>query len=329
MLKTIRKWFKLNPEPPGLPFQAPVFIIGCMRSGTTFLVDKLTQHPQLLKVGSELRGVWTEIGGAPCGGKVGSYRGSMDAKPTYAANMAAYFQDFVHQSQSVNRHLMRAKQKWKQGSSAIFYDWERVIPVNKSTHLVNKIAYLHALFPKARFIFILRDLPAQVASLKVHSLRHFDQAGTLLYAPEAEKDSWGQGARSLFGSDIPDARFFPEHFSLIPEMWVRLNQLALTELSELPPARFRVIEYQDLVSHQASILGQVFDFLELHPQHRSQEERIAGTKMKIINTTSAGNPLDKWKHTLDAGEQKIVQQFQQSSACKAVQQQLKALKLNP
>ena len=44
-----------------------------MRSGTTFLVDKLSSHPQLLKIGVELNQVWTDIGGA-------SIKGTCDHK---------------------------------------------------------------------------------------------------------------------------------------------------------------------------------------------------------------------------------------------------------
>ncbi|MEM7654776.1 MAG: sulfotransferase [Bacteroidota bacterium] len=328
-MASFRTWLNMATEPPASPFRAPIFIIGCMRSGTTFLVDKLTQHPQLLKVGSELREVWTDIGGAPCGGAIGAYRGPGDAQPQYAANMAAYFTRFIEESRNMRRHLMRAKQKWKQGSSSIFYDWDQIFPVNKSTHLVNKIQYLHQLFPTARFLFLIRSIEGQVASLKVHASQHFDVSELLLYAPEDSKASWGQGTRSLFPKEVATDRFFPENFSLLPEMWIRLNGLALQELEGIPKDVYRVIDYEDLNRNQASILQQVFDFLPLDPQHQAAAKKIAAAPMKVINTTVKGNPLDKWKRTLTESEISLVEAYIQSHTHREIRDWVDRIKVRP
>ena len=46
----LRNAFGTHGEPAPKPLAAPIFVTGCMRSGTTFLVDKMATHPQLLKI---------------------------------------------------------------------------------------------------------------------------------------------------------------------------------------------------------------------------------------------------------------------------------------
>jgi len=58
---SLRKLLKTEGEIPAKKANSPLFITGCMRSGTTFLVDNLSSHPQLLKIGSELNKAWEEL----------------------------------------------------------------------------------------------------------------------------------------------------------------------------------------------------------------------------------------------------------------------------
>ena len=60
--KALRELFGTHGEPRATPLEQPIFVTGCMRSGTTFLVDKMASHPQLLKIGVELNQVWTDLG---------------------------------------------------------------------------------------------------------------------------------------------------------------------------------------------------------------------------------------------------------------------------
>ena len=176
---------QILPEPQNMP----LFITGTMRSGTTLLVNKLTQHPQLLKVGSELNEIWTEIGGANCLDHC-HYRNEGHADFRYSFQMSAYFFRFINQSKSIKRHLMRAVNVRKMQEGRIFYDWQNIIPVNKSTHLINKIKYVNTLFPESKFIFIIRDIYAQSSSLKYHFQDINKRTGKVNIMPDEKKDCW-------------------------------------------------------------------------------------------------------------------------------------------
>ncbi|MEL6989370.1 MAG: sulfotransferase, partial [Bacteroidota bacterium] len=297
-----RKKYGMETEPKGKPFSSPIFIIGCMRSGTTFLVDTLCRHPQLLRVGNELRSVWTEIGNAPCEGVDCAYRGREDLNSESITNMTSYFQKFVDDAKSMKRHLMRAKTKFKEGGGSIRYDWENIIPVNKSTHLLNKIEYLHAMFPRSKFIFIVRSMESQSASLKMHVLKDFENNKRYLYAPTDSKSSWSQLQKSEWLDSMINNRAFPENFCLIPEMWIRLNFLALQALSNIPKKQYHIVRYEQLVTNQETSLNRIFSFLELMDKYKLKSELISKSNLKVINTTTKGNPLEKWKKHLDQKE---------------------------
>ncbi len=297
----LRKWLDMESEPTPKVFPAPLIIAGCMRSGTSMLVDKLTQHPQLLKIGVELNDIWSAIGGAPCREPC-AYRDESHAHPQYAHNMVTYFSEFIRKSKTIRRHLMRAKNYYREGKGSVFLDWDNLIPVNKSPHLTNKLRYVHSLFPDGKILFIIRSIEGHSASMKIHFDRNYEQEGIVSWLPE---DSYGCYTRKREGvkpKGVVEGRCYPGDFSVIPEMWIRLNALALQDMAGLPESCYKVVLYEDMVLHWKESLTKIFQFLDLDPRHHRETERIIHSHMKIINTTTEGNPLEKWKKALSGHE---------------------------
>lgn len=303
----LRKRLGMEVEPEGAPFPPPVFIMGCMRSGTTFLVDKLTQHPQLLKVGSELQRAWTQWGDAPCE-SVCAYRDETHVNTLAAVNMAHYFGEFLREAPSLKRHLMRAKATLGRKQGAITYDWKRVRPVNKSTQLVNKIAYVHGLFPKSQLIFIIRSIQGQCASMKSFIQHYHQTEGLVHHFPEQYGYSWTTVPKGEMTGTMNETNTYPGNFAIIPRMWLRLNYVACKHLSQLPRESFRVVAYEDTVNEQARLLQTLFDFLQLDERHREKAQKIAAAQLNYKNTTTQGDPLTKWKKHLDQDELLAIEQ---------------------
>ncbi len=306
MTPTIRRIFNIVSETPANPFPAPVFMVGLMRSGTTFLVDKMTQHPQLLKLGVELNDIWSAIGGADCV-ETCSYKTEADATFEAANNMSNYIGHFIEDSKSIKRHLMRWRHLSKKGSGRIFYDWEQIIPVNKSPHLTNKIRYVHALFPTSKVLLIVRSIQGHCSSQKVFFDREYQELTKINYLPSNAHACWTRIPEKQVAANMEKERIYPNNFSLIPQMWIRLNALALRDIQKLPPKQFAVVAYEDLVQHQAIILAKLFDFLQLDPKHQAAERKMLHTELNIINSNK-GNPLDKWKKQLTSEEIKSMEQ---------------------
>lgn len=276
----------------------PLFVTGCMRSGTTFLVDKLTCHPQMLKIGSELNEVWTKIGGAPCL-KTCEYRGKEHADPQYAYNMTAHFMEFINESNTFKRKAMRMVTMHNSDVSRVNYDWKNIIPVNKSPHLMNKLDYVHELFPSSKVLLIIRDAYAQCSSLKKHFDVEHRRTGKRRFIPDDPKGCWSTWNS---GGGEPDRPCYPTDISLLPEMWLRLNEMALEEVQKLPKDKYMIISYEKLIQEQEESLMSIFDFLDLLPEHKKEALNVSKKEIDLINTTTKGDPLNKWRQQLTPKE---------------------------
>ena len=295
----LRNLLKTHPQTASRNIEPPLFITGLMRSGTTFLVSKVVSHPQLLKVGDELDKVWDHIGGAQIGAKC-VHKTEEDASSEFTYQMSNYFFDYLQESKGLKRHLMRAANKYNKGFGRIFHDWENIIPVNKSPHLVNKMEYVLALFPTSKFVYIIRDIRGHSASMKVHFNFYRTKKGKVAFLPEHELDCWSlidETSETELGS-----KSYPPNFALLPQMWIRLNRIGLLTAKKLGTDKVMVVQYEDLIENQENLMKKIFDFIGSHDKHRQETERIAGLKMSNINTTTKGNSLEKWKTTLTEEE---------------------------
>ncbi|MCB0823381.1 MAG: sulfotransferase [Bacteroidales bacterium] len=306
--QTIRDLLGTHGEIPAEAMPVPLFVTGNMRSGTTLLVNKLSQHPQLLKIGSELNDIWTAIGGADCLDHC-EFKSDKDASFEYALNMGYYFTRFIQDSRSFKRHAMRFVNQLQQQQGRVLYDWQNIVPVNKSPHLMNKIGYVHAMFPKSKFIFIIRDIYGFSSSMKAHLEKFTKETGKVYVKPNDEKGCWHR----MKDDEHLGLKAYPPDFSVIPEMWIRLNLLALTQLKELVDLKFLVVDYNDFVREQQVQLKRVFDFLNLKEKYKSTETKICKSVSTYKNTTTTGNSLTKWQKHLSSSEQEIIDKVIESS----------------
>ena len=299
------KLFNVPTEPEPKEFRDPVFLIGLMRSGTTMLMNILSEHPQLLKVGFELNNVWSEIGGAPCSINC-SERTEEHYKPEYGNNMSAYFARYIDESKRPIRHLARWSAKRFYRSGRVFYDWDNLYLLNKSPHLSNKIRYLNAMFPQAKFIVIVRDIYAQSASLKVHLNQYHENEKYYFELPVNTNNCWTNHINPDF-KKIPKENVFPPDFSMIPEYWIRMHKVIFEHLKHIPQDQQLVFKYEDFLNERAAYLNRVFDFLHLESIHKKELAKIVDSSRIIQNTTTSGNPLTKWEKVLTQEEKQIIE----------------------
>lgn len=293
----LRDFFGTHGEPEARAVNAPLFVTGCMRSGTTFLVDKLASHPQLLKIGVELNRVWTDIGGASIKGTC-EYKVAGDASPEYTYQMATYFADFVRESQTLKRKAMRRYSKYFHGLGRASYDWDHIVPVNKSPHLMNKLGYVGALFPQSTMIIIVRDIYSHSASMKYHFEKLHKADGRTYFMEESLTACYSQTH-----GEVPEGKAaYPGDFSIIPQLWLRMNKVAFDEFDRAGFKKKLVVSYEDLVMNQKGTLAAIFEALELRPECEKVAKEIAEKATVLVNTTTKGNPLEKWEKQLSAQE---------------------------
>jgi len=166
---------------------------------------------------------------------------------------------------------------------------------------MNKLSYVGGLFPSSTLILIIRDIYSHSASMKYHFEKLHALDGRSYFLDESPNSCYGRTYQNLNGK-----RIFPRDFSIIPEMWMRMNELALKELDNAPFAKKIVISYEDLVRNQKGILLSLFKALDLEDLHHDEALKIASQGTVLVNTTTKGNPLTKWKDQLSNHEKSAI-----------------------
>jgi len=298
------KLLNVPTEPKPETFRDPVFLVGLMRSGTTLLMNTLSEHPQLLKVGFELNPIWTKIGGASINNACLECT-EEDLKMEYANNMTAYFKNYLVESKSLLRHLARFSQRRFYGSGGVNYDWDNVYLLNKNPHLSNKVRYLNAMYPKAKYIVIVRSPHGQCASLKMMFMKSHEKDGRYLRLPDDNGSCWSNVEASKV-NEVESNELFPGNFGVFPKAWIKLNKVMFDHLKHVPENQKVVIAYEELMGKRADSLNRIFKMLDLREAHASKVNQMIEKERKIHNTTTKGDPLQKWKKHLDDNEQKLL-----------------------
>ena len=193
----------------------PVFLVGCARSGTSIFGEAIAAHNRVAYLFEASR-IWNTL--VP---RKDDHRlGADDATPAVAA--------------AIYRALAEARK-----------DLAGDVLVEKNPKHVIRIPFLHALFPQARFLHLIRDGRDTVASLM------FRNRGA----------DWGHleipGWRELL------ARYRRENHIRSAHQWRYAVTAARRDGAELSEELYREIKYEDLVRQPAVLLRGVFDFLAL------------------------------------------------------------------
>ncbi len=277
------------------PFTPPVFITGCMRSGTSFLAKLLTEHPHLLHLEGELNRVWTEIGGMDCRGSR-RYLSRDDIDPQAVANMAAYFERCSHEFTKSKYLLSRIYSRFKKGSGGVLKKKD-ARSVNKNVHFINRTDYLLHMFPTAKLILIIRPIEAQVNSLRLHFEKK-EKEGIFHEPPERKKDSWTSNRED------PPRRW---NFEDLLDAWLNLNLTALDDLEGISTSRYHLVDHRDLVKVPEKVVQGVYEFLELDPKTVKVGKSSLGRK--AFNSHTGGDPLTDWQKRLSKGEKERIEVF--------------------
>lgn len=295
----------------------PVFIVGCIRSGTTILhqvlMDYCPQAVDLDDVDFECRTFWQQRGfriGSP---KTGTRCCKADADDLTDSARREIL-DYVADRTTGGRHI-----------------------VNKNPHLCNKIGLIHALFPGARIIHIVRENLSVIASTKLNYLSQDERqtnpwgARFVQYWPDdPDRPCWWavpldsdavfreplrrrlrrvvRGQPQLpepelesfvdFRRAHPDpTRYFPgEGFRRIPESWIRINAYVLRQIDALAmDSLYLPVNYADLVARPRDVIreiGAFCGFTQVDPS--------------TVPATLDESRRDKWRQDLTEHERTLV-----------------------
>ena len=202
-------WNVMRPEVPD-----PVFVVGCSRSGTTITYETLAAAPQFLSFGWEIPQFWDGLYGPLTNNWESEAAGTRHALPGHRD--AAFRYSYQH----------------------LGAGWV----LDKSCINVMRIPYLHALFPRARFVFIQRDGRDNISSMMDGwRMGRTDGRFELSQFFGPVSGAGGHRARALQGVGVlllaPGWRQY-NHASLAEAcafQWISANRLALDAKAGVPP----------------------------------------------------------------------------------------------
>lgn len=251
--------FNLLKKRAAAEVRSPVFIVGCGRSGTTLLFDLMKRHPGLVPTtgfpdGEDHVG-WIEHGGALIAGLSTPQGDSGHVGYDFCLHM-----DEGDVTQDVRRSMHRYYSEEVLGARGS----GRV--VNKCPHLSNKLRYVRAIFPDARFLHIVREPVAVVASWVKIMQAVPDLA---LYWPDSEYPClWvlpvGE-AKAKAACFARESRIYPGGGLLrLADYWATVNGNMAPQLADAPE-QLLTLRYEDLIARPEALLRQVTDFCGLEP----------------------------------------------------------------
>lgn len=253
------------------PLRRPLFLVGTVRSGTTYFARCVADHPQVINAGFELSKEWHELAGIEI-----ATPGLPCAHCPPAGPEAVVGREEQVRGGFARLHMAKG-------------GWSGTRLFNKSPHLWNKLPLVRALFPDAVLLVTSRDLRSTVASAKRLWEKMEKDWGVKHYLPEEPDACW-----SLDGPD--PARLFPGgDAAVIAEYWLRVY-----ETIERDAAAFQTVRP---VRHQAFVidpLGLLRDVERTSGLRTANYPGLAEV-MKDRN--------QRWRSILDEREQESLEAF--------------------
>lgn len=229
--------------------EKPIFILGTGRSGTTILGIMLSMHKQVGFL-NEPKALWHSVN--PHEDLIGSY--TMDE--------AYYFLD-----------AKDANEKQKKAIHKIFGAYLRTTfsqrVVDKYPELIFRIPYVKALFPDAKFLFLVRNGWDTCGSIKYWS----ERLGKT--SEDETHDWWGRDNRKwnlLVEQVIKKDSYYTDVEKIIDEVtshldmaaleWIATMRQGLRVMEQYPDSILRV-NYEELVLSPETVLTDIRTFCEL------------------------------------------------------------------
>lgn len=257
----------------------PIILIGSQRSGTTWLGEVLATHPSIA-YWSEPRHVWTR-GFAR---RPDDVLTEADATPAVAANIRRTFELYV-------RRAGRDRLAEKTPSNCL------------------RVSFVHAVFPEARLLLMLRDGRSVLESTDRIMRSGVSLARVVKRARETPVTEWpayaGQAVETIarraarrplryWGMKPPGWSDWVGRDAvhvMLAKQWTAAIDRATRDASALPEGACLTFRYEDLVQSPAPAAAKIAEFCSLRDPELFIDE---------VFRTVQGSAVNRWRDTLDA-----------------------------
>ena len=267
-------------------FEKPIFVLGCNRSGTTLLFRNLGGHPDLWTYYEELPDVfyrWFPVD-PELGDRVNRPPTQQEAEGIAGDLFRKAHNKELHRDIPVLRHLSR---KLFQRPISRPFKSPPIRFVEKTPSNSLRVPLLAALFPDARFIYLIRR-PEDVISSLMEGWKIWTNGRR---GERWEFTEWREhyvrppGWRQWRGRSLQEICAF---------QWVATNEIALKDLERHCPDRHMIVRHEAALADPAGVYDRLREFCDLAPSG-SFRELVNRTDERIF--THGGSPPrpEKWK----------------------------------
>jgi hypothetical protein len=247
----------------------PIFVVGCSRSGTTVTYETIAASARLLSFGHEIPEFWDSLWGPHHNGWDSEAAGAEAARPEHRVAAQRYFFQRLGGGQVLDKTCIN----------------------------VMRVAYLHRLFPQARFVYIHRDGRDNVASLMDGWQHNGHFALAKLLGPLPCAVNIGGGAFRDWSFLLPPGwRAYNDAplEEVCAYQWVMANRLALDALAKLPAEQWIRLRYEDLFERPVDMFRDLFERLAL-PFDDAVRRRCATLDTRPTSIVHGAPKKEKWK----------------------------------
>ena len=158
-------------SPPAI--RRPLFLVGTVRSGTTFIAEILGAHPCVQYAGFELSAEWMSLSDMEI---AGPGLPAAECAPLWGNAATPEVQGDIQRGFS-EIHLRKG-------------GWRFSRMLNKNPHLWNKLSFIRGVFPDAGLIITSRDIRSTVASTKMLWIKMEKEMGVRHLLPSDRAYCW-------------------------------------------------------------------------------------------------------------------------------------------
>ena len=252
--------------------QKPIYILGTGRSGTTIMGLLFHLHPQCGFL-NEPKAMWHAI-----------YH-QEDLIGSYTRGYAAYRLDEADASPEVREAARRlfGFYLFKTGARRV---------VDKYPEMIFRIPFLRAVFPDAKFVFLVRNGQDTLRSIASWSEKHTDRS-----SPEV-RDWWGVNGRKwkllleqivardeLLAPRMDELAAFKRHEDMAAVEWVVTMREGKSGMNKFPEA-IHLVRYEELIQNPEHTLAALLDFCEL-----SQDQIVLKYARKVLSPPPRKHPV--------------------------------------
>ncbi len=254
----------------------PIILIGAPRSGTKLVRDLIAEHPDVDRVPYDVDYVW----------RLGNEDVPYDEIPV----------DFL--TPQIRQRILRRFESFRSGAPFL---------IEKSVSNCMRIPYVHAVFPDARFIHLVRDGLDVVESIYRQWIappdwRHILEKAktfplteafgyalsharnTFLKVVMSDKKKGGTWGIRYAGIDEDVAS--KDLLEVCAIQWARCVEKALSDLSSLPIEQVLTIRYEDFVRNPRSYLEMIALFAGIDPVPYSEKVNVETISQQNIGKGS-------------------------------------------